>query len=323
VCTYCGPVEPGLRPDGGGIPASAQNGDWGAERSTPALIFLQVPYQVSEAFVDCSRACCRAAHSCSPAIPGTTMPTLGDGMKRTGLALVCVAGCAAPAFAQIRVDDVRIVAGDLRVSGRVNPNTVVTFDERHETKSNAAGWFSFRLQYLPSDCVGTLKAGDARRDVVVPGCGPVGPTGPKGDQGPQGIPGPLGPAGAAGAEGPAGSAGPKGDRGDRGEPGTAGPAGPVGQAGPQGPRGEPGLAGPPGPRGEQGPAGPQGLQGERGPAGPAGEPGPAGPPGPRGETGSVGPMGPAGKVGPAGPVGPRGESGPAGIPGPPGSNNPQ
>jgi hypothetical protein len=82
-------------------------------------------------------------------------------MKPIGLALVCLAAGTAPALAQIRIDEARIVAGDLRVSGRAKPNTVITFDERHETRSTNGGFFTFRLQYLPSDCVGTLKA--ARR----------------------------------------------------------------------------------------------------------------------------------------------------------------
>ncbi len=129
-------------------------------------------------------------------------------MKPIGLALACLAVGTAPALAQIRIDEARIVAGDLRVSGRAKPNTVITFDERHETRSTSGGFFTFRLQYLPSDCVGTLKAGEESRDVVIPNCGPAGtagaagPAGPKGDAGPQGIAGAVGPAGPSGSAGP-------------------------------------------------------------------------------------------------------------------------
>ena len=54
-------------------------------------------------------------------------------MRTIGLSLVCLAASAAPALSQIRVDEARIVAGDLRVSGRAKPGATVTFDERHET----------------------------------------------------------------------------------------------------------------------------------------------------------------------------------------------
>ena len=104
-------------------------------------------------------------------------------MRPVGLALVCLVAGTTPALAQIRIDEARIVAGDLRVSGRAKPNTVITFDERHETRSTAGGFFTFRLQYLPPDCVGTLKAGDESRDVVIPNCGPVGAAGPAGPTG--------------------------------------------------------------------------------------------------------------------------------------------
>ncbi len=174
-------------------------------------------------------------------------------MRPIGLALVCLAAGATPALAQIRIDEARIVAGDLRVSGRAKPNITVTFDEQHETRTTPGGFFTFRLQYLPPDCVGTLKAGDESRDVVISGCGPAGPAGPKGDPG---APGSAGSAGAAGAQGPAGPPGPQGPAGPRGEPGPAGPPGP---------RGEPGPAGPPGPRGEPGPAGPPGPAGTANP----------------------------------------------------------
>src|SRR4028119_640459 len=120
-------------------------------------------------------------------------------MKPIGLALVCLAAGTTSALAQIRIDEARIVAGDLRVSGRAKPNTTVTFDEQHETRTTAGGFFAFRLQYLPSDCVGTLRAGEESRDVVISGCGPVGA---KGDTGPQGVTGAKGDPGAKGDAGP-------------------------------------------------------------------------------------------------------------------------
>ena len=135
----------------------------------------------------------------------------------------------------------------------VQANTVLTLDERHETRSNPRGWFAFRLQY-PPDCVATVKAGEESREAVISGCGPVGAAGPKGDPGAPGVAGTVGqlvrqglrvhrPAGARAAA--AGTwRGPAGPPGPRGEQGPAGPAGP---------RGEPGPAGPPGPMGPAGP----------------------------------------------------------------------
>ena len=84
-------------------------------------------------------------------------------MRSIPLALACMAVTATSAAAQIRIDEARIVAGDLRVSGRAKPNTTVTFDGTHETRTTTGGFFAFRLQYLPSDCVGTVRAGEGRR----------------------------------------------------------------------------------------------------------------------------------------------------------------
>src|SRR5918998_1022908 len=75
----------------------------------------------------------------------------GGGMRSVPLALACLAVSATSAAAQIRIDEARIVAGDLRVSGRAKPNTSITFDERHETRTTPGGFFTFRLQYLPPD----------------------------------------------------------------------------------------------------------------------------------------------------------------------------
>jgi len=62
-------------------------------------------------------------------------------MRPIGLAFLCLGASVTPAIAQIRIDEARVLAGDLRISGRVKPNTVLTLDERHETKSNSQGWF--------------------------------------------------------------------------------------------------------------------------------------------------------------------------------------
>lgn len=147
----------------------------------------------------------------------------------------------------IRVDDARIQGGDLRISGRVPRGGVqVTLDDEVAVLADRGGRFSFRVPYMPQNCVGTLKAGGDEREVVVQNCGPVGKQGDKGE------PGPTGPQGVAGAAGEKGEAGPGGEAGPRGEPGPAGPPGPVGAAGAPGPVGPIGAVGP---AGAAGPAG--------------------------------------------------------------------
>ena len=174
----------------------------------------------------------------------------------------------ASASAQIRVDEARIAAGDLRISGRIRqPNAVVVLDEEISTTSDRSGRFAFRVPYFPKDCTAVLQAEGETREIVVANCGQAGP------QGEAGVPGSIG---AAGPPGPRGETGPQGSAGLRGEAGPQGPPGPRGETGQQGPpgaRGEPGPPGPPGARGEPGPAGAAGPPGERGPAGPEGPPG--------------------------------------------------
>lgn len=170
----------------------------------------------------------------------------------------------------ITVYEARIEAGDLRLSGSVRKGgIVVVLDEDISVIADKRGRFSFRLPYMPVNCIATLKAEEDQREAVIALCGPGGQPGPKGEAGPagpqgvaglQGPPGPSGAPGIPGASGPAGEAGPKGEPGPRGE---------------TGPKGEAGTKGEPGPRGEAGPPGPAGAPGEAGPTGAKGEPGAA------------------------------------------------
>jgi hypothetical protein len=155
----------------------------------------------------------------------------------------------------IQVYDARFENGDLRISGSVRkPGTVVVLDEDISIIADSRGRFVFRLPYVPTNCIATLKAGEDEREAVIANCGPAGQPGPKGETGQ------------------------KGDAGDKGETGPAGPQGVAGLPGPQGPKGEPG------PRGETGPKGEAGPRGEAGPKGPAGERGPAGQKGEAGQA---------------------------------------
>jgi hypothetical protein len=177
---------------------------------------------------------------------------------------------AAPAQQAITVWDARIEAGDLTVSGSVGKaGVVVTLDDDIPVTSDKRGRFTLKVPYVPQNCVATLKAGEASREIAVANCGATGAPGPKGE------PGPTGPQGMAGLPGPAG---PKGDAGPKGEVGPKGEAGPKGDAGPKGE---------PGPRGEAGQKGEPGAPGARGEAGAKGEAGPAGPQGPAGSAGAT------------------------------------
>jgi hypothetical protein len=170
-------------------------------------------------------------------------------MRSLAFALAILAfGTATPSLAEIQIDEARIAAGDLRISGRVKQRgAIVVLDDDISTQADRNGRFSFRVPYMPPTCVVKLKAGDEEREAVIAQCGSLGPRGDKGEPGPTGPQGPRGEAGPAGPPGPPGPPGPKGE---------AGPPGPVGERGPPGPRGEPG---PPGPVGPPGPPGAEGA----------------------------------------------------------------
>lgn len=152
----------------------------------------------------------------------------------------------------IQVYDARFENGDLRISGSVRKGgTVVVLDEDISVMADSRGRFVFRLPYVPTNCIATLKAGDDEREAAIANCGPAGQPGPKGE---------TGAPGEAGAKGGTGPAGPQG---------VAGLPGPQGAAGPQGPKGETGAKGEPGKAGERGPAGARGETGVAATATPA------------------------------------------------------
>ena len=59
----------------------------------------------------------------------------------------------------IQVYDARFENGDLRISGSVRkPGTVVVLDEYISIIADSRGRFVFRLPYVPTNCIATLKA---------------------------------------------------------------------------------------------------------------------------------------------------------------------
>jgi hypothetical protein len=185
-------------------------------------------------------------------------------MRRIGWGLAAAIVWAGAAQAEIRIDEARIAAGELRISGRATArNAQVTLDDDIATTSDRQGRFSFRVAYRPEGCTAVIRAGEEAREIVVADCAPAGP------QGPPGATGPAGPVGAAGERGPVGERGPPGERGVPGERGAPGERGPAGERGPPGERGAAGERGADGAPGPVGPPGPPGIAGPPGPAGPA------------------------------------------------------
>jgi hypothetical protein len=133
-------------------------------------------------------------------------------VRTSSFALACalLALSAVPSAAEIRIEDARIAAGELRITGRVSKGgEVVVLDEDISVRADRSGRFSFRVPYMPQrNCTVTLKAGADEREAVIASCGLTGPQGMKGDAGPAGPQGPKGDAGPAGPPGPAAAAAP-------------------------------------------------------------------------------------------------------------------
>jgi len=85
-------------------------------------------------------------------------------VRTSSFALACalLALSAVPSAAEIRIEDARIAAGELRITGRVSKGgEVVVLDEDISVRADRTGRFSFRVPYMPQrNCTVTLKAGD-------------------------------------------------------------------------------------------------------------------------------------------------------------------
>lgn len=139
---------------------------------------------------------------------------------------------APPRAAQgLEVASAALVGGRLKIEGTAaKGGSLVAIDGTAFKKvADGDGRFAFDVALRPPACKLTLRAGSAKRDVIVAGCAPVGDPGEAGPRGHAGPPGPAGPQGAQGAVGAKGAAGATGPKG------ATGPAGPAGDAGPIGP----------------------------------------------------------------------------------------
>lgn len=171
--------------------------------------------------------------------------------------------------ADIVISDARIAGGALIVSGTTaHASAAITLDGQFKATSNAKKAFSFKLPYLPPDCMVELRTGtQAPLKAVIANCAPRG----------------LNATGAWAATttylendlatslgstwralkknlNKSPSKNPSywqqfAAKGNDGAPGAAGPQGPKGATGARGPQGETGPAGERGGTGAQGPAG--------------------------------------------------------------------
>jgi len=201
----------------------------------------------------------------SAALPRFIAPVIGLGL----IASWPLAGPASAASPIESLSKATIEAGRLVITGTTTgPNMTVTLDDGvAKTKSDARGYFSFRLAYLPEDCAVDLAVGKTSETAIVANCGPKGVR-PQGawnrktsyaandvvthdgaswraktdnrkkrpDRTPKvweefaakGDAGPAGAKGDAGAAGPQGPQGPAGADGAKGDTGDTGPQGPAG-----------------------------------------------------------------------------------------------
>lgn len=94
-------------------------------------------------------------------------------MRSIGLVLAVTAllASSATARAEITINEAEYAAGVTVIRGEtVRPNQLVTADRRYRTRSNRVGRFTFRIRYLPDDCIVSLRAGRVTRPVTINNC---------------------------------------------------------------------------------------------------------------------------------------------------------
>jgi hypothetical protein len=87
---------------------------------------------------------------------------------------------SSPARAEITVTKSEYRAGVLVVRGETSQSSQrVTLDGRFEERTNKFNEFTFRVRYLPRDCLVTLRAGRETRPSFVANCNAAGAQPPK------------------------------------------------------------------------------------------------------------------------------------------------
>lgn len=81
---------------------------------------------------------------------------------------------AADALAEITIEESNYTAGVLTIRGETSqPNQRVTLDGRYTEWANRYGGFTFRVRYLPGDCLAQIKAGQEERPAYITNCEPA------------------------------------------------------------------------------------------------------------------------------------------------------
>lgn len=77
------------------------------------------------------------------------------------------------ALAEITIEESHYSAGVLTIRGETSqPNQRVTLDGRYSEWTNGYGRFTFRVRYLPGDCLAQIRAGSDERPTYITNCNP-------------------------------------------------------------------------------------------------------------------------------------------------------
>jgi hypothetical protein len=83
----------------------------------------------------------------------------------------------ADALAEITIEESNYSAGVLTIRGETSQsNQRVTLDGRYAEWTNRYGRFTFRVRYLPGDCLAQIRAGQEERPTYITNCEPSLPT---------------------------------------------------------------------------------------------------------------------------------------------------
>lgn len=75
------------------------------------------------------------------------------------------------ALAEITIEESHYSAGVLTIRGETSqPNQRVTLDGRYSEWTNGYGRFTFRVRYLPGDCLAQIRAGADERPTYITNC---------------------------------------------------------------------------------------------------------------------------------------------------------
>ena len=82
----------------------------------------------------------------------------------------------ADVLAEITIEESSYSAGVLTVRGETSqPDQRVTLDGRYAEWANRYGRFTFRVRYLPADCLAQIRAGQEERPAYITNCNPALP----------------------------------------------------------------------------------------------------------------------------------------------------